>query len=156
MKNTTILVMLITFILIILFSGISLGKYFSNVNVEVKSKIAKPIIEIEGEPTLNINTVKEKEIYKFKIKNYDEANQITEVNVEYYIEIISEINENINFKIYREDEQLNINGGKTEKFLLSKEKQDEHNYKIEILFNNISVQEIMQNIEIKVHAEQKE
>lgn len=154
MKKEAILIILITLILIILFSGTSLGKYFSKTNLEVKYEIAKPILKIEGDSVLNINRVKE-ETYKFKIKNYDETNQITEVDLEYYIEIISGANENFNFKIYKDNVKVNINGNKTEKFLLSKEEKQEDNYKIEILFNNISVQEIMQNIEIKVYSEQK-
>lgn len=145
----------IIFFILILFSTNSLGKYFSKTNIEVDAEIAKPILKIESDSTLDISESKEKEIYRFKVKNYDEINQITEVELEYYIEIISEINENIDFKIYKEDKELNINENETEKFSLRKEEKQEDNYKIEILFNNISVQEIIQNIEIKIHAEQK-
>lgn len=154
MKKQTILIMLI-FSLLIFLSRDTLGKYFSKTNIEVNSEIAKPILKIEGDEILDISNLKEKETYKFKVKNYDEGNQITQTNLEYYIEIISETNENIDFKIYKEDKELNIDGNKTEKNLLSKEEKQEDNYKIEILFKNISVQEIIQNVEIKVYSEQK-
>ena len=155
MKKEIAHIIPIIVILIILFSKTSLGKYFNKINIEVKSEKEKPILKIEEDTTLNINTVKEKEIYNFKVKNYDETNKVTEVDLEYYIEILPKENENIKFKIYKEDKKLNIYPNKTEKFLLSKEQKQEDNYKIEILFNNISVLEIIQDIEIKIHAEQK-
>lgn len=155
MKKEIAHIIPIIVILIILFSKTSLGKYFNKINIEVKSEKEKPILKIEEDTTLNINTVKEKEIYNFKVKNYDETNKVTEVDLEYYIEILPKENENIKFKIYKEDKKLNIYANKTEKFLLSKEQKQEDNYKIEILFNNISVLEIIQDIEIKIHAEQK-
>ena len=142
MKKQIIPIILSIFI-IILFSGDSLGKYFSKTNIEVNAEIAKPILKMESDSTLQINKAKEKEIYKFKIKNYNESEQITQVDLEYYIEIISESKENTDLKIYKDNKELNINGNKTEKFLLNKEEKQEDNYKIEILFKDISVQEIM-------------
>lgn len=153
MKTQTILV--IIFFILILFSTKSLGKYFSKINIEVNTDIAKPILKIEGDSELDINKIGEKNIYEFKVKNYDESNQITEINLEYYIEIMSETNENIDIKIYKDDKELNINESKTEKFILTKGEKKEDNYKIEILFKNNSVQEIKQNIDIKVYAQQK-
>lgn len=155
MKKVIVFIILIMFTIILVFSKTSLGKYFSKTNIEIESEIVKPILKIEGDTTLNINTVKEKEIFNFKIKNYDETNKITELELEYYIEILLKENENIKFKIYKEDRELNMHESKTEKFLLTREKMQEDNYKIEILLNNISVQEIMQNIEVRVYAEQK-
>ena len=155
MKKVIVVIMVTIFIIIVAFSKNSLGKYFSKTNIEVESEIAKPILEIEGDTTLNINTLKEKETYKFKVKNYDETNKITEVDLEYYIEIIPKENENIKYKIYKDDSELSMNESKTEKFLLTREKTQEDNYKIEILLNNISVQELVQSIEVRVHAEQK-
>ena len=155
MRKVIVIMILAIFIIMVLFSETSFSKYFSKTNLEIESEIAKPILEIEGDTTLNINTVKEKETYILKVKNYDETNKITEVDLEYYIEIMPKDNENTKFKIYKEDRELNMYENKTEKFLLTREKAQEDNYKIEILLNNISVQEIVQNIEVKVHAEQK-
>ena len=155
MKKVILIIILVIFIIILICSKNSFGKYFSKTNIEVGTEIAKPIFKIEGDTTLNINTVKEKEIYQFKVKNYDEDNKITEVDLEYYIEIIPKENENIKCKIYKKEKELNMYENKTEKFLLTKEKMQEDNYKMEILLKNISVQEFVQNIEVKVHAEQK-
>ena len=150
-----VVIMVTIFIIIVAFSKNSLGKYFSKINIEVGSEILKPILKVEGDTTININAVKEKETYNLKIKNYDETNKVIEVDLEYYIEIIPKANENIKFKIYKEDRELNVYENKTEKFLLMREKMQEDNYKIEILLNNISIQELVQNIEVRVYAEQK-
>ena len=155
MKKVIVVIILTIFIIILAFSKTSLGKYFSKTNIEIESEIVKPILKIEGDTILNINTVKEKEIFNFKIKNYDETNKITEIDLEYYIEIITKENDNIKFKIYKADRELKMYENKTEKFLLTREKMQEDTYKIEILLNNICVQEIMQNIEVRVYAEQK-
>ena len=87
--------------------------------------------------------------------DYDENEQITQVELEYYIEIISKKNDDINFKIYKEEKELNINNNKTEKFLLTKENKQRDNYKIEILLNKKISEDILQNVEIKVYSEQK-
>lgn len=155
MKKVILVTIVTIFMIILVFSKTSFGKYFSKTNIEIESEIAKPILKIEGDTTLNINTVKEKEKYNLKIKNYDEVNRVTEVDLEYYIEIIPKANENIKFKIYKEDKELSMYENKTEKFLLSREKIQQDNYKIEVLLHNISVQELVQNIQVKVHAEQK-
>ena len=155
MRKVIVIMILVIFIIIVLFSEISFSKYFSKTNLEIESEFAKPILEIEEDITLNINTVKEKETYNLKVKNYDETSKITEVDLEYYIEILPKENENIKFKIYKNDKELDMYENKTDKFWLSKENKQEDNYKIEILLNNISDQEFMQNIEVKVYAEQK-
>ena len=154
MKKEKIIFLLIV-IIVTLFSGISLGKYLSKTHIEVKSEIAKPIIKMEGDPILNISEVRRNEIYQFMIKNYNEMNQITQVDLEYYIEIISEKNPNIHFKVYKEDKEVKIDNQKTEKFLLQKEKMQEDHYKIEILWDEFSALEVIQDIRIKVSSEQK-
>ena len=77
------------------------------------------------------------------------------LGLKYYIEIISKKNDDINFKIYKEEKELNINNNKTEKFLLTKENKQRDNYKIEILLNKKISEDILQNVEIKVYSEQK-
>lgn len=155
MKKKILITILTIFIITISFSKVSVGKYFSKTNIEIGADIVKPILKIEGDTTLNIDTSKEKKIYNFKVKNYDEANNVTEVELEYYIRIFSKENSNIKLKIYKEDRELNVFENKTEKFLLNKEQKQEDAYKIEILYSDISAQEIMQEIEIKVYSEQK-
>ena len=123
--------------------------------INVNSGVAIPIIKLEGEQKLIINNNQENKVYNLAVKNYDENEQITQVELEYYIEIISKKNDDINFKIYKEKKELNINNNKTEKFLLTKENKQQDNYKIEILLNKKISEDILQNVEIKVYSEQK-
>ena len=155
MKKEIIKIIVVAFVLTIILSTISLGKYFNKTKINVNSGVAIPIIKLEGEQKLIINNNQENKVYNLAVKNYDENEQITQVELEYYIEIISKRNDDINFKIYKEEKELNINNNKTEKFLLTKENKQQDKYKIEILLNKKMSENILQNIEIKVCSEQK-
>lgn len=155
MKKEIIKIIVVAFVLTIILSTISLGKYFNKTKINVNSGVAIPIIKLEGEQKLIINNNQENKVYNLAVKNYDENEQITQVELKYYIEIISKKNDDINFKIYKEEKELNINNNKTEKFLLTKENKQQDNYKIEILLNKKISEDILQNIEIKVYSEQK-
>lgn len=155
MKKEIIKIILVAFVLTIILSTISLGKYFNRTKINVNSGVAIPIIKLEGEQKLIINNNQENKVYNLAVKNYDKNEQITQVELEYYIEIISKKNDDINFKIYKEEKELNINNNKTEKFLLTKENKQRDNYKIEILLNKKISEDILQNVEIKVYSEQK-
>ncbi len=156
MKKEIIKIILVAFVLTIILSTISLGKYFNKTKINVNSGVAIPIIKLEGEQKLIINNNQENKVYNLAVKNYDENEQITQVELEYYIEIISKKNDDINFKIYKEEKELNINNNKTEKFLLTKENKQRDNYKIEILLNKKISEDILQNVKIKVYSEQKD
>ena len=155
MKKEIIKIIVVAFVLTIILSTISLGKYFNKTKINVNSGVAIPIIKLEGEQKLIINNNQGNKVYNLAVKNYDENEQITQVELEYYIEIISKKNDNINFKIYKEEKELNINNKKTENFLLTKENKQRDNYKIEILLNKKISEDILQNVEIKVYSEQK-
>lgn len=155
MKKEIIKIIVVAFVLTIILSTISLGKYFNKTKINVNSGVAIPIIKLEGEQKLIINNNQENKVYNLAVKNYDENEQITQVELEYYIEIISKKNDDINFKIYKEEKELNINNNKTEKFLLTKENKQQDNYKIEILLNKKISEDILQNVKIKVYSEQK-
>lgn len=155
MKKKIIKIIVVAFVLTIILSTISLGKYFNKTKINVNSGVAIPIIKLEGEQKLIINNNQGNKVYNLAVKNYDENEQITQVELEYYIEIISKKNDDINFKIYKEEKELNINNNKTEKFLLTKENKQRDNYKIEILLNKKISEDILQNVEIKVYSEQK-
>ena len=155
MKKEIIKIIVVAFVLTIILSTISLGKYFNKTKINVNSGVAIPIIKLEGEQKLIINNNQGNKVYNLAVKNYDENEQITQVELEYYIEIISKKNDNINFKIYKEEKELNINNNKTEKFLLTKENKQRDNYKIEILLNKKISEDILQNVKIKVYSEHK-
>ena len=59
-------------------------------------------------------------------------------------------------KIYKNEKEINLIDNQTEKFTLNKEKMQEDNYRLEIKANqNSTASEIIQEIQIKVHSEQK-
>ncbi len=90
MKKEIIKIIVVAFVLTIILSTISLGKYFNKTKINVNSGVAIPIIKLEGEQKLIINNNQENKVYNLAVKkNYDENEQITQVELEYYIEIIS-------------------------------------------------------------------
>ena len=150
------LIIIFSMVLIFFFSGFSIGKEFSRTNIEGKTEIAEPILKVESDETIEMKHLEDTGIYQFKVKNYDETGKVNQVDLEYYIEILSDIDQNISFKIYKENKELQINENKTEKFLIRKNQEQEDKYKIEITCDKTAaIEEIMQEIQIKVHSEQK-
>lgn len=89
------------------------------------------------------------------MKNYNENEETTDVDMEYQIEILEKTND-MEMKIYKDEKEINLIDNQTEKFTLNKEKMQEDNYRLEIKANqNSTASEIIQEIQIKVHSEQK-
>ena len=155
-KKEVIFIIIVIITMILLFSGVSLAKAYSKTKIETKAEIVEPILKIEGDSTISITKSEEKKSYNFKVKNYDEIGKITQVDLEYYIKMISNIEKKIYFKIYKNEKELKIDHNRTEYFSLEKEKEQEDNYKIEILFNKSSlVEEMKKEIKIEICARQK-
>ena len=151
------LIGIIIIIIVLFFSGYSLGKEYSSTLIETHAKIAEPILIVENNPEKEINGKQEKEYYKFKVKNYKETGEVTQVDLTYNIEILTEEQESISFKLYKENEEIDLLDNKTENMKLTKEKIQEDCYKLEILYDkskNKSIEDIIQNVQIKVHSEQ--
>jgi len=75
--------------------------------------------------------------------------------MEYQIEILGKTDD-MEMKIYKDEKEINLIDNQTERFTLSKEKMQEDNYRLEIKANqNSTASEIIQEIQIKVHSEQK-
>lgn len=153
-RKLSIIISLIS-IVILFFSGYSIGKEFQRINLTTEAEVAKPILKVDNSPTIEIEKIDETYYYNFIVKNYDETGNVTQIDLEYDIEIISDKNSIISYKLYKEEKEINFENNKTEKFLLSKNNKQEHHYKIQILCNKTDVQEIMNDIQIKVHSEQK-
>ena len=144
-------------VLILFFSGYSMGKEYSHTKIQTTAKIAEPIMVVESSPKINMDGEKEKEAYCFKVKNYKENNAITQVYLQYYIEILSETEESISFKLYKNQEEIKLEKNKTTAMKLGKEKVQEDCYQLEILYDkekNTTDKNILQEIQIKVHSEQ--
>ena len=122
-----------------------------------KLGIAKPVLEVENNPEITITASNEKNTYDFKVKNYNSNEEITQIDLLYTIEILTKTDERISFRLYKNNKQIPLENNKTKEMLLTKNEKKEDNYKLEILYNreeNIQ-KDIFQDIQIKVHSEQR-
>ncbi len=157
-KKKELAVILIGMLIVALFfSGYSLGKEYSTTNIKANAKIAEPILIVENSPELEINGRKEREYYDFRVKNYRENGETTQVDLTYYIEILSQKDEAISFKLYKEGKEISLQNNKTDIMKMKKKDMQEDYYKLEIIYDktkNKSIEDILQDVQIKVHSEQ--
>lgn len=158
-KNSRLVtVALIIFIIILLlFCGYSMAKTIEEVIIKSNAQIAEPILIIENDPSIDITAAKNYGIYNFKIKNYNEENRITETDLKYYIEILSNVDNSIKIELYQGEKQIELNNNRTEYIQISKDKKEEREYKIKITYDkdkSNSISDIMEKIQVRVHTEQ--
>ncbi len=156
-KNKTTIIIIIMITILLFFSGYSLGKSYQSTKIIANGQIAKPILVVENNPAIEINGQNEKEFYNFKIKNSAKNGEITQVDLEYYIEILTQKEESISFKLYKDNQEIALTNNRTNNIEIPKGQLEEHNYKLEIIYDkskNHSIDDIMQDIQIKVHSEQ--
>lgn len=152
LKLTTIIVIIL--IIMILLSGYSFAKMIENTIINTNTNIAEPILVVENNPSIDITATKNHGIYSFKIKNYNE-HKITDVDLKYYIEILTDVDESVNFKLYEDERQIKLENKKTDYIEISRQNKEEREYKLEITYNkSMSVSDILQDVQIKVHTEQ--
>ena len=77
LKNITY-ILIIAIIIILFFTGYSIGKGINQIIVKGSTQIAEPIIEIESNPKIDITTNDKEGIYTFYVRNFDEKNKISE------------------------------------------------------------------------------
>lgn len=158
-KREITLILVCIMVLTLFFTGNSMGKGYSSTEIEVNSKIAEPILVVENSPMIEMSGKKEREYYNFKVKNFKENGEVTQMELKYSIEILSQIAEPISFKLYKNKQEILLENKKTSSIILEKEKPQEDDYQLEIIYdktkNHIS-HDIIQEIQIKVHGEQVE
>lgn len=149
---------LIVFIIILLlFCGYSMAKAIEEVIIKGKAEIAEPILVIENNPSIDITAINNYGVYTFKVKNYNEKNKITETDLKYYIEILSNTDNSINIELYQNENKINLNNNRTEYIQISKDRKEEREYKIKITYDknkSNSINDIIEKIQVKVHTEQ--
>ncbi len=161
-KKEFIIIATIITIVILFFSGFSMGKAYSRTDINGDTEIANPIIKVEYGNPINITNKNQEGIYEFKVKNYEETinleKNITQVGLNYYIEILNPIDKSIKIELYKNEEKIEFNGNKTETFYMPKNVEKIDNYKMIITYNkkdNINMIDIIQELQIKVHSEQE-
>ena len=92
-KNTKfITALLIIFIVVLLFlDGYSMAKIINEIIIKGQAQIAEPIFIVENNPAVDITESKENGEYVFKVKNYNEQNKVSEIDLKYNVEIISNL-----------------------------------------------------------------
>lgn len=157
-KYRIITIFLVIFmIIILLFTGYTMAKSIEEIIIRANTQISEPIFIIESNPSIDITAENNDDIYTFKIKNYNEKNKITETDLNYYIEILSNLDDSIGIEVYQNDNKINLKNNRSEYMKISKDKKEEVQYKIRITYdknksNNIN--DIIEKIQIKVHTEQ--
>ncbi len=158
LKNKTreiVWVLIIVMVMLLFFSGPSIGKGFQETIIQAQTELGQPILEIDGGTLIYITETNEKTVYEFKVKNFNTMEQLNETNLEYYIEILGLTDKRFLIKVFKENEELKLNENKTEYFKLQNNEKQEDNFKIEIEFNeNTNIEEMQQNIEVKIYAKQ--
>ncbi len=156
-RREVTLVLVTIMVLLLFFSGYSMGKEYSSSNLVTNAKIAEPILVVENNPIIEIDGSKQKEYQNFKVKNYRENGETTQIDLQYYIEILSPIEEAISFKLYKDNQEILLENNKTSNSKLEKGKLQEDCYQLEIIYDetkNTVTKDIFQDVQIKVHSEQ--
>ena len=82
------------------------------------------------------------------------------VDLDYTIEIISNTDESVKFNLYNNNEdktKVDLKDNKTGKISLPRSSKQDHNYKLEVIYDetkSLSASDILENIQVKVQSEQ--
>ena len=87
-RKAIILLLIIFVILLGVLVGTSLSRYQSVITGKIIAQIAKPVLEVRREESILVTANNPKASYSFEVRNYKEE-QLNEVEMEYYIEIVS-------------------------------------------------------------------
>lgn len=156
LKMLTLLI-IILFVLLLLFSGYSFAKSIEGTIIKSNTSIAEPILVVESNPSIDITAIENTGIYTFKVKNYNET-KTTDIDLKYYIEVLNDVDKSIQFKLYENEKLINFNQNKSDYRTISKETKKENVYKLEIEYDknkSVTPNDIIQQIQLKVHTEQK-
>ena len=136
------------------------AKYSTEYIINASTKIAKPIVKIEGEETKEITVFAPHASYLFSIKNYNELEEINEVKMKYYIQIVSEKIELLEIHLYKGEEEILLTDYKTGEMELEIGEKQEDEYCLDVKFiGNIEedlLENVQANLEIKIHSMQVE
>ena len=137
-------------------SGYVLAKYEMSKELTKSSKIAVPILEVEGTQSSKISAINNIGFYDFNVKNYNE-NKISDVSQNYNIEIISNADESIFFELYKGEEKVELKDNKTSNIYIEGTKEEKHEYRLKVIYDKTksnSEKDILEDVQIKVHSEQ--
>ena len=145
-------------IMILMLCGYSMAKMMEEVVIQGKAQLAEPILIIENNPSVDITQNQNYGEYVFKVKNYNEQNKLTETDLKYYIEILSDADDSVNIELYQGDNKIELTNNKTDYIKISKNQKEEREYKIKITYDkgkSNTFEDIIGKIQVRVHTEQE-
>ncbi len=156
-KQEIFIICIIVIIGITFFSGVTVGKAVYNTNIKNNTKIAKPILEVEKDSEIIITEDNKNGEYHFTVKNYNQAREVSQVDLSYYIEILeNDLDDSIQYQLYQGDKKLELKENRTEEMIFHGNTEEEQNYTLKVTYDasKNTIEDIMQDIQIKVHSEQ--
>ena len=156
-KQEFIIICIILVIGITFFSGVSVGKTVYNASIKNNTQIAKPILEVEKGSEIIITEDNKKGEYTFIVKNYNQTEEISQVDLIYWIEILeNNLKDSIQYQLYKDNELLELKENKTEEMKFHKDIKEEQKYTLKVTYDDTknTIEDIIQDIQIKVHSEQ--
>lgn len=159
-KKIVLLLIIVLAFFYNVFNSYVWAKYSMQYIINASAQIANPIVKIEGEETKQITILAPYASYVFSVKNYNELDEINEVKMRYYIEIISEKAEFLEIHLYKDEQEILLTDYKTEEIELIIGEKQEDEYLLEVKFlENIEetlLENLQANLEIKIHSIQME
>ena len=156
-KQQIILLCSIILIGITFFSGISIGKAVYNANIKNNTEIAKPILEVEKASEITITEENKTGEYHFIVKNFNDTEEVSQVDLQYYIEILdNNLDESVQYQLFKENEEIALQENRTQEMTLQKDIKEEQKYtlKVEYHADKNTIGDIINEIQVKVHSEQ--
>lgn len=149
---------IIVFMIIILFlAGCSIGKSITDIILVSEIEVAKPILEVKSNPEIDVTASNNIGEYEFRVLNYNEK-ELSEVNLKYFIEIKADVDESIQFYLYKNGQEIKLNNLCTDYMLLEKGEKREEKYLLKVIYTkkgSQNMEDILQKIQIKIHSEQQ-
>ena len=150
-----IFIIIVTFALT--FSAqISYARYLKTETLNAVQEIATPIFKVEEGNIRQINKINNTGYYEFSVKNFNER-IVSEIWFSYTIEIISNLEDLVQFELYNGEKQIQLQNLKTEKIMITGNEKIEQKYKLKIIYNNTKEikEESIEKIQIKLNSEQE-
>jgi len=155
--NKLKLILIASILFLISFTSYCMAKYQVSSNIVEGNKVAMPILKFEGSEAIQIDSINTSGKYRFSIKNYDDKN-VSDVSQNYIIEIKSNTNKEIEFKLYRDNKEVGIENKKTKEIHIENSKKIVHEYELEINYlkdRDTSETDIVEDVYINVHSVQE-
>ena len=152
-------------LILLCFTSFCLGKYTQFVTIKVRTNIANPKFEVEFNEPVEVSAIENEKIYKFTVKNYEtdetQNKNVSEVDLEYMIQILSNTDNTVKYELYKDEELIDINEDLVSNYIMmDSEDINEHNYSLKITYEKSDtideMADIVEEAKIKIYCKQVE